>query len=848
MEFSQRAKSLTPSATRTIAEKGAALRAMGREIISFSIGEPDFTSPRAAITEAIAAMERGETKYTATAGITELRLEVVNYYYRRFGLNVTMKQVMIGAGAKPLLFEIFGVLLDPDDEVILIVPAWVSYYEQVKFFDAVPILVDAKPETFDLDIDAIGKKITHRTKAIVINSPNNPTGRVYDEASVTELLKLAKQHGIVVVNDEVYERITFDSFEYRNPLCYVPEAADILISINAVSKSYAMTGWRIGFAIGPEWVISKMTALQGHITSGASSISQWAAVGALRGEAEEDVQHMVENYTRRKEFVVSRLAKIKSIDFSHPCGAFYIFIDVTSLLGNGRNGTRITDDVKFCEVVLEECGVSLIPGTAFLKPGFVRLSFATSIENLRVGLDRLAQMFDALARENGSKKIQETKSAVIYDKYCPVRCVGYGEGHHFFGYYNKSPWSTDGKLLLAHRTKMLTGDLSGREIAEVGYFDLDDNESFHVVGTTTAWNWQMGAQLQWLHGRDERRIIYNVRAEEAGRGTPYPDFKARIHDIDTGETRDLPLPVYVVSPSGEYAMTVSYTRFIATHKTIGYHATGEEPDLDLAPADDGIYRIDVESGNYALIKSLAELSSFNHVPSMDGAIHWVTHMEINPASSRILFIHRWTKRAEDETCYLHRLMSMNPDGSDLRLLECTDHPLPQLEDDFDPDAAGTFDYEKSEYQISHPIWCDNDTIIVWGPNSGEIHYQIYNDRDGSVSTLGSDVLTENGHMSFFQGGEWLLSDTYPDPETNERILFLYNRYSGERFDVGSFYTPPDLGKHNRCDLHPRWNTTGGEVCIDSVHEGKRKMYIIDVSHFTFRHAAKVKSPAQAISR
>lgn len=417
------------------------------------------------------------------------------------------------------------------------------------------------------------------------------------------------------------------------------------------------------------------------------------------------------------------------------------------------------------------------------------------------------------------------------DHYCPVRRVGVGEQHHFYGYYNKHIWSPDGGRLLADRVDMMTGDLDGTEVAQLGYFKLDD-DSFHGFGETTTWNWQMGCQLQWLENSGGRQVIHNQRSpcDENGDGTIYPDFISVIHNLETGESRQLPLPIYVVAASGEYALCVDYSRFEVTHKTIGYRATHTEPELDLAPGDDGIHHMNLAGGEHELIVTLAQLRDFQPVPSMDKAIHWVTHLEMSPASDRFLFIHRWTERATDETCFLHRLFTCNPDGTDLRLLECTDHPLPQLADDFDPEAVGTFDYEKSEYQISHPAWRDNDTVIVWGPHAGSIHYHLYQDcEEGSVEVLGRELLTENGHMTYSPAGRWLLSDTYPDKETDERLLILYDTEQDQRYNIGSFYTPSDLGKHNRCDLHPRWSRDGTQVCMDSVHEGSRQLYIIDVS-------------------
>lgn len=413
------------------------------------------------------------------------------------------------------------------------------------------------------------------------------------------------------------------------------------------------------------------------------------------------------------------------------------------------------------------------------------------------------------------------------NRFCPIRQVGNGEKHHFFGYYNKNVWDRTGRYFLSNRVPMMTADLTGQEAAEVGFFDLENTDTYHRIGTTTTWNWQMGCQLQWLEGEQDRQVIYNARSN--GEGRVYPDFCSKIYNVETGQERTLPLPIYVVAPNSQYALCVDYSRFQVTHKTIGYTATGAEPALENAPANDGIHAMDIATGDSTLIVSLKQLSEFQPVPSMDKAIHWATHLEINPGSSRFLFIHRWTERVEDETCFLHRLFTVNPDGSDLRLLECTDHPIPQLMDGFDPDSVGTFDYEKSEYQISHPAWKDDESVIVWGPNNGNIHYHLYDDNSGEVSVIGRDCLTENGHMTYSTDGKWMLTDTYPDDQTNERFLILYNVEADKRYNIGSFYTDPNLGKENRCDLHPRWSPCCTQVCIDSVHENTRQRYIIDVS-------------------
>lgn len=422
-------------------------------------------------------------------------------------------------------------------------------------------------------------------------------------------------------------------------------------------------------------------------------------------------------------------------------------------------------------------------------------------------------------------------SSAITTATCPIAKLGTDGKHYFFGYYNKSTWSADDSLILANRVPFMDRDLTPGLEAEVGYFDAVGGD-FHAIGTTSAWNWQMGCQLQWLEGQGKRQVIYNVRHT-----TPqgkYPSFGSVIHDLDSNTSRTLADPIYSVAPDSSYAITVDYRRLYITHETIGYaEVEGEKLPVELCPADDGVCRLDLETGDIEVLVSYDQLKNFHYRDSMAKAIHWVSHIEINPASNRILFLHRWTERVEDETCFLHRLITINPDGSDMRLLECSDHPLPQLAEDFDPNAVGTYDYEKSEYQISHPLWKSDDEIIVWGPHADEIHYHLYHDApNGEVSIVGRGILTENGHMSYSPvNPRWLLTDTYPDAETNIRKLLIFDTQENQAIEIGEFYTS-DLKKENRCDLHPRWNHAGDKVCIDSVHENERQMYILDVSSIT----------------
>jgi len=427
---------------------------------------------------------------------------------------------------------------------------------------------------------------------------------------------------------------------------------------------------------------------------------------------------------------------------------------------------------------------------------------------------------------------------------CPIEKIGNNEGHHFFGYYNKSVWDRSNRYVLANKVDVMVKDTQIDDALEIGFYDLkDETNYFNKIGSTTTWNWQMGNQSQWLDGPNGPQVIFNIRGNNPA--YPYPEFSSRIVDVERAEFRDLPLPVYVTSQNGAYALTVDYKRLFITHETIGYQAENQYENMEAAPDDDGIYNMDIALGEYSLICSYNRLKEFHYVGSMEKAIHWVSHIEISPNSERVLFLHRWSERVEDETCFLHRLITMNPDGSDMYLLECSDHPLPQLDENFDGNAVNTFDYEKSEYQISHPTWRNDSQIMVWGPHNGKIHYHLYEDKTNNVEIIGADVLTENGHMTYSPDGNWLLSDTYPDDKTNERILFLYHMESGLRYDIGSFYADPDLGKINRCDLHPRWDNSGTKVCIDSVHENERQMYIIDVSKIVNKNQNFMKKQSTA---
>lgn len=387
MNFSKRIMNIKPSATLSISDKAKAMKAEGKPVLSFSAGEPDFKSPEAANTAAIEAIRRGESHYTPTSGIAELRSEVCRYYKERFGLDYAPNQVTVAPGAKPLLYEALQALADEGDEVILFAPAWVSYVEQIHMAGGKEKVVD----TISTDLlplrekleEAIGKK----TAGIIINSPSNPTGVIYPAETLRMIADVAKEHDLWIIFDEIYERLAYEPAKHVNILNAAPEVKDRVLLINGASKAYAMTGWRIGYALGPKELMAKINTLQTHLTSNPCSIAQWAALGALRG-AEDDVEMMRREFAKRRSVMVEMLRDMPYIRVKEPEGAFYVFPDI-------RN-CPIPDDMEFCARLLESKYVAAVPGTAFFAPGFLRFSYACSMETIKEGMTRMKEFMESL--------------------------------------------------------------------------------------------------------------------------------------------------------------------------------------------------------------------------------------------------------------------------------------------------------------------------------------------------------------------------------------------------------------------------------------------------------------------
>ena len=387
MKMSKRILEIQPSATLSISAKAKTMKAEGKPIISFSLGEPDFNSPECASKAAIDAINRGESHYTLNSGIVELRKEVCNYYQRRFGLEYAPDEVLVAPGAKPLLYEALQMLVDPGDEVLLFSPAWVSYVEQVHLAGGKDVIVDTLKTDLIPTKEAIEAVLSDKTVGMIINSPSNPSGAIYNEETLKMIADVAREKDLWIIFDEIYERLVYAPAKHVNILNVAPDLRDKVIIINGASKAYAMTGWRIGYALAPKPLIAKMNTLQTHLTSNASSIAQWAAWGAVK-DADPDVEKMREAFEERRGVILGLVRDMPYVKVRDPEGAFYIFIDVRE--------TPIPDDIKFCERLLEEKFVAAVPGAAFFAPGFVRFSYACSMDNIREGMQRLKSFLQSL--------------------------------------------------------------------------------------------------------------------------------------------------------------------------------------------------------------------------------------------------------------------------------------------------------------------------------------------------------------------------------------------------------------------------------------------------------------------
>jgi aspartate aminotransferase len=389
MGIAKRALAIKPSPTLATAAKAKAMKAQGIDVVDFGVGEPDFDTPENVKLAGIKAIQSGFTKYTPASGTDELKEAVIEKFKKDNGLQYEKSQVLVSCGAKHSLYNIAEALFDPGDEVIIPSPYWVSYPDQVLLNDATPVIVETtEDEGFKLSAKKLAKSITRKTKALVLNSPSNPTGLAYDKQTLEEIAALVVKHNIYVISDEIYEKLIYDGFTHTSIASLGPEIKDRTIVVNGVSKSHAMTGWRIGYAAGPTDVITAMANIQSQSTSNPTSISQKAAVEALRGP-QNFIKTMNMEFDKRRRYMVERLNNIPGISCLMPVGAFYAFPRVSSLYGKSVNGKIIKNSSDLSAYLLDDAKVALVSGDAFGADSYIRLSYATSMESIRKGLDRI---------------------------------------------------------------------------------------------------------------------------------------------------------------------------------------------------------------------------------------------------------------------------------------------------------------------------------------------------------------------------------------------------------------------------------------------------------------------------
>jgi aspartate aminotransferase len=392
---SQRASSLVPSATLAISAKARQLRAEGVDVLSFAAGEPDFDTPAHIKEAGIQAIRDGFTKYTTNSGIDELKDAVVTKLKRDNGVVYARNQVLISCGGKHSLYNVFQALVEPGDEVIIPAPFWVSFPEQVKLCQGVPVFAHTlERDGFRVHRRLVEPLLTSRTKLILLNTPSNPTGAALTREELLGLAALAAERNLWLLADETYEALVYDGFQHVSVAALGEETYRRTILVNSLSKAYAMTGWRVGYAAGPVEVIKAMDGLQSQMTSNPTSIAQRAAVAALVGD-QEPTRRMRDEFALRRRVILDRLTAMPGLRCSSPEGAFYVFPNVSALYGKRANGAPITDSTQFAAYLLEAARIAVVPGVEFGSDAHVRISYATSMANIERGMERMAE---ALAR------------------------------------------------------------------------------------------------------------------------------------------------------------------------------------------------------------------------------------------------------------------------------------------------------------------------------------------------------------------------------------------------------------------------------------------------------------------
>ena len=395
--LSKRAQALKPSPTLAISAKEKALKAQGIDIAGFGAGEPDFDTPEHIKKAAIDAINQGFTKYTPVGGIESLKDAIIEKFKRDNGLEYGREEVMVSCGGKHSLYNLFQAIFQEGDEVLIPVPYWVSYPPMVELAGAKPVFMETEEsENYQVTGELLKRHITPKTKAIILNYPSNPVGSIYDLKNLAEIGKLAVEKGFYIVSDEIYEKLAYDEYVHTSIASLDKSFKDRTIIAHGVSKTYSMTGWRIGFTAGPREIIGAMSNIQSQSTSNPTSISQKAAVAALNGP-QDSIGMMLEQFKKRRDFLVSGFRSLEGISCYNPRGAFYVFPNFNAVLGRSYKGTKIDTSTALTALLLEEFHTAVVPGVEFGKEGYLRLSFATSMEVIEKGFKRIKEALGMLS-------------------------------------------------------------------------------------------------------------------------------------------------------------------------------------------------------------------------------------------------------------------------------------------------------------------------------------------------------------------------------------------------------------------------------------------------------------------
>ena len=387
--LSRKAQSINPSPTLAIDAKAKKMKADGVDVIGFGAGEPDFDTPVHIKDAAILAIQNGFTRYTPVAGVLDLQKAICQKLQNDNNLTYQPGQIVVSNGAKHSLTNVFAALLNPGDEVIIPAPYWVSYSEIVKLNDGVPVIMPTLAENhFKITPLELAGAVTSRTKAILINSPNNPTGQVYTREELQAVADFAVARNLYVISDEIYEKLIYGEYEHVSIASLNEQIKDLTIIVNGVSKSYAMTGWRIGYTASNAKIATIMSSVQSHATSNPNSIAQYATIAALTG-SQNCVEEMKVAFSARRDYMVDQIASTPDLSCIEPNGAFYVFMDVSNLFGRKHAGQTIDSSDQFAAHLLEEAKVAVVPGTGFGAPNYVRLSYALSMEQIQTGMTRI---------------------------------------------------------------------------------------------------------------------------------------------------------------------------------------------------------------------------------------------------------------------------------------------------------------------------------------------------------------------------------------------------------------------------------------------------------------------------